>query len=423
MSYALYRMLTAAVWGATRPWTARRESTGGSEWRERLGEAAGAADIWVHAASVGEVAAAEPVVRALSALGEAVFLSVMTRTGRHVAARLEGETVAVGYVPLDFPAAVRSALDRIGPRALLLIETELWPNLVVGAARRGVTVGVLNARLTDRSVRRYRLPGFPLAALRGSIEFVAARGEADRRNFLSLGFEPGRVRVVGDLKFDRLSGPLARSEAVEVRAALGVPRDARVVVFGSVRPLEEAAVAAAAAAALAAGDDVRVVAAPRHLARAPALAERLATAGAVASMRSSGQADAARAIVLDTTGELPRVYGVADIAFVGGTLAPYGGHNPLEPAARGVATIVGPHTESCAGAATLLTSSGGALLVQDADGLTECVLALLGDAERRREVGLRAAAAVDSGRGGTERTIELLREYAVVDTRPGGERG
>ncbi len=419
MTYALYTGLTRFAWAAAWPWLAFKRRTGGREWLERTGELpACPGGIWVHAASVGEVAAAAPLVTALRDRGERVLLSVMTPTGRAAAARLEGEAVAVAFPPLDLPSCVDRALDAVRPRALLIVETELWPSLIVRGAARGVRVAIVNGRLSASSVRRYRSVAFPTRAVVDSVEFVACRSDEDVRRYLELGFESERLSVAGSLKYDTLSEAPGDSERASVRMELGAGAGTPVVVFGSVRPAEEEVVVLAARH-LVLGRGCHVVIAPRHLGRAPALAARLSALGLAYSRRSEGAVGGpkSRVTLLDTTGELGRVYAAADAAFVGGTLAPYGGHNPLEPAAVGVPVVLGPHTSSCEEDARLLLERGAAVRVADGAGLLDALSGILDDPALRVSMSRRALLAVSSGRGATERIVELMRSAGIIGER------
>ena len=417
MSITVYRTLTSAVWVVARPWFLWKRARGGTEWRERLGDlpASSPGTLWVHAASVGEVSAASPLVRALSLRGAPVLLTVMTPTGRRVASRLEGDLVNVAFPPLDFVAPVGEALGRVAPRALLLVETELWPNLISSAAARGVSVGIVNGRISERSLRRYRLPGFPLASIREAVTFVACRSGKDAERFVLLGFPPERVMVVGDTKFDAVGARVPDSERERLRSLLAA-RDSDVVVFGSVRPQEERAVVDAATAARREAG-ARVVVAPRHMSRVGPVTGTLSSAGLSTCTWSglvSGSEDAEDAVVLDTTGDLSALYSAADVAFVGGTLAPYGGHNLLEPAAQGVPVVFGRHTESCDEAARLLISTEAATLVADAADLRRVVLEMLEDVPGRAAMGTRALQAVESRRGAVERTVGILESHGIL---------
>jgi 3-deoxy-D-manno-octulosonic-acid transferase len=422
VSYRLYRALTNAVCFLAAPWAAAKRASRDEEWVERLGggRAVPPGGVWVHAASVGEVAAAAPLMRALVEGGVPVLLTVLTRAGRDVAARAWGEGVTVAFAPLDFVPSVRSVLRRTRPRALLLVETELWPNLIVEAARAGAVVGVVNGRLSPRSAGRYLLPGSPVRGLGRLLSFVACQSDDDGRRFVALGAAASGVVVAGNMKYDALARPLCENERSRLRDSLGIPPSAPVVVFGSVRPAEEDFVAGAAAGIAAVVPGVFLIVAPRHLERAGPLLTRLGEEGLAPvrrSMPGPNPGGVARTIVLDSTGELSRVYSIATVAFVGGTLAPYGGHNPLEPAAHGVPVLIGPHTESCRDSAARLTAAGGAIVVEGAAALRDAALRLLSDEGARRAVGEAARAVVDEGRGATARTVELMRSRQALPER------
>jgi 3-deoxy-D-manno-octulosonic-acid transferase len=410
-------MITHALWPLALAAASARTVTGAPEWRGRVGAAppvpAGA--VWLHAASVGEVAAATPLARALAARPEGAHLTVVTKTGLDVARRTLPE-LAPSLAPLDFVVAVRRRLRSAGPRALLLTETELWPNTVYESTESGATVGMVNGRLSERSLRRYSMRGSPLAGIADRISFAACRTEDDAQRFRALGLPADGVVVVGDMKFDKLAAPLGRAERAGLRTSLGIPEGVPVVVFGSVRPKEEAAVARAASEVSRELPDARFVAAPRHLERVAPLTAAMESAGVACVPRSTGgDVSPGGAVVLDTTGELARTYGVASAAFVGGTLAPYGGHDPLEPAAQGVPVVIGPHTETCAGSAERLLRGGGAFEARDAVELAHRLLQLLRDGTAGSEAGELALRAVDEGRGATGRTMDFLESVGVLD--------
>jgi len=416
LRYALYKGLTWGGWVLALPWLAWRRATGGGEWSQRLGALPPLGDgIWVHAASVGEVSAASPLVRGLLKMGESVLLTVMTPTGRVAAAKLEEEGAAVAFPPLDLPPAVGRAIDAVSPRALLVVETEIWPNMIVEAAARGVLVGVVNGRLSEGSVSRYGGPFFPLKNVKAAISFVACRSEEDRARFSRLGFSAGDLDVTGSTKFDLLPEPPDATARSSLRRELGVGAGVSVVVFGSVRPAEEKAVLDVVAS-LARDGRAHSLVAPRHLRRVENLKRGLGSRGLAYVTRSSAEpaTGGASVTVLDTTGELGRLYGAADVAFVGGTLAPYGGHNPLEPASLGVPVLIGTHTDSCAFEAELLVGRGGAARVRGGDELLVRVRSLLDDDDERVSMGERALMAVSSGRGATARTLKVLRRRGVL---------
>jgi len=419
LSYRLYRVLTSALYPVAAGWAALHRGPAREEWAERMGRLprAPGGGIWIHAASVGELVAAGPLVRALASGGERVLLTVVTPSGRRVAEGSLDEHATLSFAPLDFVPSVRRALELVSQRALLLVETELWPNLIAEAARAGVVVGVVNGRLSERSARRYALSGSPLRGAADLVSFVACQSGRDRSRFLRVGFPEERVKIAGNTKFDALPRPLPEEERRTLRASLGIPDGSPVVVFGSVRPLEEEPVANATEQVLSRIADAHVVVAPRHLDRAPPLVSALDAAGVRSVRRSdpgSGRPAESRTVVLDTTGELSRVYAIADVAFVGGSLGPYGGHNPLEPAAHGVPVLFGPHTESCRDSAERLLAAGGGSVVGPNE-LTGVIVGLLEDAAAREAMASGALAAVESGRGATGRILGVLESAGVIE--------
>ena len=415
MAYAAYRGLTNALWVLARPWFAWKRSRGGAEWSERLGELPRleGRPVWVHAASVGEVNAAGPVVRELSSRGLRVLLTTMTPTGQRTAAGALGAEARTAFVPLDFTAAVGTALERVRPRSLVLVESELWPNLLLGAMAAGVPAALVNGRLSKRTLGRAAGPLSPVREAALTLRVAACRDEENAARFLELGLPRERVVVTGDTKFDALGGPLAPAERESLRVSLGVEAAGRAVVFGSVRPREESAVVRAAAelAPLA-----RPVVAPRHMRRAAHIERALTRSGVRVFSRSSG--DATRgpgAVLVDTTGELARLYGAGDAAFVGGTLGGYGGHNPLEPASRGVPVVLGPDTRNCEQVARALVDGGGVVRITDGRELPEVLARLLTDDELRTETARAALRVVEAGRGAASRSVAALERAGLLE--------
>ena len=384
-------------------------------WRERMGRLArpGGCDAWVHAASMGEAVAAAPLVREMLKLQpEArLQLTATTRGGRERLLEL-GHPAALA--PLDTPQAVSRFFHGVAPRRLFLIETELWPQWLLHARRERVPVAVVSARLSERSVRRYRGLGSGLRALVESLAGVLCQSEDDQQRWLSIGALPERTSVVGNLKSDGLPTPAADRGIERVR--LGLDRDRPLLVLGNVRPGEPRPLVRAWRALPATlRERWQVVAVPRH----PRALGELQTEASEAG-RGAGRADAATA---DTwrwdarLGVLSDWYRAAEVAFVGGSLAPYGGHNPLEPAACGAAVIMGPYDASQREAVRALDRAGGIWRVADAGALAGALEALLGHAELRAS---RAAAAVrvaTAERGSAARAVQCLRELSLWPAR------
>jgi 3-deoxy-D-manno-octulosonic-acid transferase len=407
LGYVLAPMLLAAsLWRGIRDrsyWEALPERLG-------FGPVAPAGGLWVHAVSVGEVQAAASLVRALRRRYPdlPLTLTAATPTGRGRARSLFAGEVAVRYLPYDLPGPVCRFLDRVRPRLGIILETELWPNLYRACDRRGVPLVLASARVSERSVRRYRWAGGLVrdALARGAV--VAAQSAADAGRFVALGARPAQTPVVGNLKFDFELPPDAQARGGALREALGAGRP--VWVAGSTHEGEEELVLDAHERIRAARPDALLVLAPRHPPRFEAVAALLRRRGLTFVTRSSGAlvTPATAVLLVDTLGELVLFYAAADVAFVGGSLVPIGGHNLLEPAALGKPVVTGPHTSSAAPVARLLVEAGAAAVVADGAALAACVGRLLADGDARRVLGGRGLAAVDANRGALARFLALL---------------
>ncbi len=388
-------------------------------WREGLGARLGAAPrtvsgaVWIHGASVGEILAATRLLDALAKRGDPVLASTMTTSGRAVLRRMRPELPHT-LAPLDHPWSASRALARVCPRALVFVETELWPGWIAAAARRGVPVVVVSGRLSARSAARYRRAGRLLAPTWRRLSLVGARSEEDAARFRGLGLPASCVRVTGDLKLEppeRVPEPSAELAALT--------SGSRFWIAASTHAPEEAAALDALAAAEAVGAESALVLAPRRVARADEV-EALARARGRRVRRRTrpepGALAAGEVLLLDTLGELPGLMPPASLVFVGGTLAPRGGHNLLEPVLAGRPVLFGPHTRSQRESAAQLLGCGAGQRVADALELARAVAALLRDpveASRRGEAGARELA---HHRGATQRTLALLDE-ALADGR------
>jgi 3-deoxy-D-manno-octulosonic-acid transferase len=374
---------------------------------------------WIHAVSVGEAATAVPLVEAITRrwpqLG--IVMTTVTPTGaRIVADRLAGRAVH-RYFPIDLPGPVRRALDAVNPRFFLCMETELWPNLLRALAARGVPSMIANGRISDRSFRRYRLVRFFTARMLTHVRVLAMQSEEDARRIIALGARPERVVVTGNIKSD-LIPPEGGGDALWQRL-LGLDEGEPVWVAGSTHRGEEAIVLDVYLRLRARVPTLTLVLAPRHPERV-AEVERLVRERRLQPVRRSGlpksQARGA-VIIVDTVGELAQIYRVASVVFVGGSLAPTGGHNMLEPALLRKPVLFGPHTTNFRESAELLLEAGGALVVRDGAELEAHMAALLVDAERCRLMGEAAFKAVAGRRGAIKHTLELVERYLMDGDR------
>jgi 3-deoxy-D-manno-octulosonic-acid transferase len=369
-------------------------------WGERLGWAPFGplhGSIWIHAVSVGEVMAALPLIHSLAEQhpDRPVVVTTTTPTGSQRVRDKLGDSVHHCYLPLDLPGPVRRFLGRARPALAVILETELWPNLLLAARRRGVPVVVANGRLSARSLRGYRrVRGLVTPVLAGV--HIEAQSEADAERFRALGAPS--VAVAGNLKYDREPDADARERGRALRAEWG---QRPVWIAASTREGEEEAVLGAHGLVREAHPDALLVLVPRHPERFEAVAELVTREGWVRARRSVGEAvTAATAVyVADTMGELEMLYATADVAFVGGSLVPTGGQNPLEPAALGLPILYGPHRFHFAEVSERLAEAGALRGVEGPESLGRSVAALLDDGERRQEVGERARGVVAANRG------------------------
>jgi 3-deoxy-D-manno-octulosonic-acid transferase len=366
--------------------------------------------IWLHAVSLGEVSAAAALVRALQMCHPQIPLIVTTATptGRSRARALFGDSVDIRFLPYDTPGSVRRFLQRIRPRLAIVMETELWPNLFHECGRIGVPLVLANARLSAKSVSRYRSLGRLFRGIFSANTLIAAQTAEDAERFVAIGAASNSTRVIGNLKFDLDIGPavLERGRALRLQTFGARPT----WIAGSTHAGEEEQVLTAHAALRAGVADALLLLVPRHPERFDSVAELLERRGFRFERRSSGGPlpVETQVLLVDTVGELAALYASADVAFVGGSLVPIGGHNLLEPAALGLPVLTGPSHANAKDIAQLLLQQGAALQVGDAQELAGCLARLFGDAEQRRRMGAIARRLVEANRGSVARLLELI---------------
>lgn len=386
-------------------------------WLQRWGERFGhwrsvptSGGIVIHGASFGEINAAAPLVTALLRKRPATALSLttFTPTGSRRARALFGERVHHGYAPLDLPGAVRRFFDLLQPRLLVIMETEIWPNLLAEARQRGVPVLLANARLSTSSVRGYRRFARVSREALGSLAWVGAQSETDAARLVECGAPPGRTQVIGNLKFDLHVSPTLPTEAAALRSRWGAERP--VLTAGSTRPGDEDVLIPAFVRLLDTAKDALLILVPRHPERFSEAARRAEAAGLRVALRSQGEACGPNTdcFIIDAMGELMRYYACADVAFVGGTFAEIGGHNLLEPAALGKPVLFGPHTHNTEAVAKALEDCGGGRRLASGKALQDTVLTWFADAEQRRLAGRAARTLAESGRGALADTLSAI---------------
>lgn len=419
--YTALLYMAAPVVFALTAWRGIRDPA----YRDRLGERFGLATlrgdgsaIWVHAVSVGEVQAAAPLIRALRQRHpqRTLIVTTTTPTGAQRVRALFTDTVQHAYLPYDLPCAVNRFLDRVRPQQAIVMETEVWPNLYRACARRGIPIALVSARLSEKSVRRYRrFAGVFRPALRGLV--VGAQTQTDAQRFAAIGADPSRVHVTGNIKFDIEVPAQVQVDGAALRSNSFANR--KVWVAGSTHAGEEDQVLEAHRRLLKVHPDALLILVPRH----PNRFDQVRTWLDGSSMRfvSRSRREPVNAgievLLADTLGELLLFYAAADVAFVGGSLVPLiGGHNLLEPAALAKPILTGPHNANGHDIAQLLFADGAAQKVHSADELAAAVAKLFAHPERRREMGEKAQAIVASNRGALARAMALIDSASVTSS-------
>ncbi len=395
-----------------------RRSLGGKLGRFDNGfhpEALGRPRLWFHAVSVGEVTALEPVIRAvrrrLPAAG--VVVSTGTETGRDKARDVIGDADGFCYLPLDYPVFVNRALDRIEPNLFVLVETELWPNLIDGLSTRGVPTALVNGRISDRSFPRYRRLRRFFRSTLDSIDLFLMSSELDADRIREMGAAADRVVVTGNTKFDALPSTLPEGAEKRMRTMLDVLRGTAVLVAGSTHPGENEIVLDAYRRVTERFPDLLLVIVPRHVEKTPrvlaAMKERNMPEPFLRSSVDSGHSrNGRRVIVVDKTGELFQVFSLASVVFMGGSLVSKGGQNILEPAAWGKVVLFGPSMEDFRDARETLIRADAGVEVHNADDLAHEIEKSLADPASAENRGRAGREAILKHVGSAEKNAELL---------------
>ncbi len=412
--YLLYSFLYGCALVLSAPYflyRSLREPGFGASLGERLLGAKvnprGERSIWIHAVSVGEVIAAGILVPRLREAfpGTRLALSVTTPTGRKVAEERLSGIDDLFYCPFDLSFILRKMLARVRPTALIVIETEIWPNLLREARRAGAVTLLVNGRISDRSFPGYFRIRFFLRRYLKEIDRFLMQGETYARRIEEIGAPRESIRVVGSLKFD------AAQDGAAPPSARVTPEGRRILVAGSTLDPEERIVFSVFERLRISAPDLFLAIAPRHLPRFDAVWELASARGLRVARRSRGEnVGEADVLVLDTLGELASIYAEADYAFVGGSLASWGGHNIIEPASWGKPVLFGPHMQNFADIARIFLDAGAAIQVRDEAELESALRDLLASRERCEELSRNAQAVVAENRGASNRTVSALKE-------------
>jgi len=392
-----------------------RDSAYLSRWGERFGflpDSIQQGGILVHAASVGEFNAANPLIRALLKIYPDLPLTVttLTPTGSGRVKREFGEKVFHSYIPLDLPGRVSRFLDQLKPRLIIVMETEIWPNLYLQARRRNIPLCMANARLSKRSTHRFqRFSGFVGEVLQ-TVAWIGAQTNEDRDRLISCGANPESTDMTGNLKFD-LDIPASLDEkGAALRSRWGSQRP--VLVAGSTHEADENVVIPAFTGLLEHLPTALLILVPRHPERFARSAQLARTGGLRTELRSQGEtcSSSAQCFVIDTIGELMTYYACGDLAFVGGSMGDQGGHNALEPAALGKPVLLGPNMENAREIADQLLSCNGAVCVQESLDFQQAAEEILGNGVLRDNMGQAGRGLIEKNRGSLQLSLEAIKD-------------
>lgn len=416
ISYTLlYYLLLPVVF--LRLWLrGRRAPLYRKRWAERLGFFQASPHrngLWVHSVSVGETIAAAPLVKQIQQAypNLPITITTMTPTGSERVKALFGDSVFHVYVPYDTPGAVKRFLRRVQPRLALVMETELWPNLVHHCSFQQIPVLIANARLSERSARGYGRFAKLTRDMLSKVSAIAAQGDDDGQRFVELGLAKERLHITGSVKFDIRVDDGLLDKGARLRAEWGAQRP--VLIAASTHQGEDEQVLEAFRNVLTEHPNALLVLVPRHPERFSDVAELCRTQGFERVLRSTEQSLTASTQVLvgDTMGEMMLLFSASDIAFVGGSLVSTGGHNFLEPAALGMPVLSGPHVFNFTDISQMLVSAGGMIQVENAQQLAAKVNEWLENPAQLGEVGKAARSVVENNRGAQQRLFELIAPY------------
>ncbi|MGP6473407.1 lipid IV(A) 3-deoxy-D-manno-octulosonic acid transferase [Rahnella aceris] len=388
-------------------------------WAERYGFCKGkvvSGGIMLHSVSVGETLAAIPLVRALRHRYPSLPITVttMTPTGSERVQSAFGKGVHHVYLPYDLAGSVNRFLDEVNPKLVIIMETELWPNLISALHRRKIPLVIANARLSARSAKGYQKLGKFIRTILQRITLIAAQNQEDGERFLSLGLKRNQLAVTGSLKFDISVTPELAAKAIALRSQWASRR--QVWIATSTHEGEETLLLEAHKELLKAHPNLLLILVPRHPERFPVACELTRKAGLSFIQRSSGEvpSSSTQVVIGDTMGELMLLYGIADLAFVGGSLVDRGGHNPLEAAAHAIPVLMGPHTFNFKDICAKLAQDDGLITVTDTASLVKEISTLLTDEDYRLYYGRHAVEVLHQNQGALQRLLHLLEPYLPI---------
>ena len=412
LPYFLYRLVVEKGFGH------RFRQNMGLVRREEIAAVADTNCIWLHGASVGEMVAISPLVKEIKKLmpERKVLVSAVTVGGYDMARQIMPEADAIINFPLDLPFVASSMVSRIRPGIFIMVETELWPNFLRAIRERNIPAMMMNGRISEKSAKSYRYLSSLLRDMLNTINLFCMQSSIDAKYITQLGANPEKIIVTGNTKFDQTYAEVSPEDLATYKSELGLGEDAwPVIVAGSTHRTEEEAVLTSFTALRKKYPHARLVIAPRKLNRIEEIKKVNAKFGYAMAFRSElkdieGRRPEFPVILLDTIGELGRIYAIGDIVFVGGSLVRYGGHNVLEPAAHAKPILVGPSMEDFKDSYSLLSKAGACRMVSDADGLAEAFLEIAGDDNLRKRMGEASIQIIRENRGAALKTIHYLTD-------------
>lgn len=394
--------------------------------RERLGgfpDLSSTKPVWIHAASVGEVLCSKPLLKRIKADDPSceMILTTMTSMGNETAKKLIPEADHICFFPIDHSFIIRRVLRKIRPRLLLIAETELWPNLLRSCGKQGIPVVLFNGRLSEKSFRGYLLlKSFFKKSLK-HISLFLMQTEEDRNRILKIGASPGKTEVMGNIKFDQASPSMAAGATAKLSRSLGLQGKETVLIAGSTHANEEEIFIRLFKDLRKADPHLVLILAPRHLNRLEEVEnvlkreslpwKRRTFLSMDLSLHAENRAEAPGVILLDTMGELMMIYSLATIVFIGGSLVPVGGHNPLEPLFFQKCVLFGPYMFNFLEISRRLVAEGGAVQVKDRDELSSQLKRLLSDEKAPKAAGEKGYQFLMKHRGATDRIFEKIKPF------------
>ncbi len=412
LPYFLYRLVVEKGFGH------RFRQNMGLVRREEIAPVADTNCIWLHGASVGEMVAISPLVKEIKNLmpERKILVSAVTVGGYDMARQIMPEADAIINFPLDLPFVASSMVSRIRPGIFIMVETELWPNFLRAIRERNIPAMMMNGRISEKSAKSYRYLSGLLRDMLNTINLFCMQSSIDAKYITQLGADPEKIIVTGNTKFDQTYAEVSPEDLATYKTELGLGKDAYpVIVAGSTHRTEEEAVLTSFTALRKKYPHARLIIAPRKLNRIEEIKKVNAKFGYEMGFRSKlkemeGMRPEFPVLMLDTIGELGRIYAIGDIVFVGGSLVRYGGHNVLEPAAHAKPILVGPSMEDFKDSFSLLSKAGACRMVSDTDGLTEAFLEIAGDDVLRKKMGDASIQIIRENRGAALKTIHYLTD-------------